>query len=440
MRKSFRRGFTLIELLVVIAIIAILAAILFPVFSKAREKARQTACINNQKQIALACNIWSQENDEKLPTATNFWSVIQVPAKVLICPTKGKSIANGYAYSMRLDGITLGEVTDPTSWLLTADANYHNATSATGIYTATPAGQVIYSIDDLDLRHGGNVIASFVDGHVSIPDGSTVLSGLPTVSTVMLGSCPFGLLADALDGYVNGAPYTSTSTWASSRCAAVLLDEDQADRVQTGTIALGSGTPITYATTTSNCWGVLISTSNKLIAPSSTGGTLVANGSQPPLERVYRRAGRIQWLRDNPGANIAPQATPISNPESTGAIDINKSSASMGWRASSTTTNPQYVGYTFSSPTKVKAMRVVTSFFNGSTWIWTNPHVQLLISGTWTDVGTASIPSSSTGLFWWCYLGNQTVSGVRLYGDTPLGNNPTASGGLIVNRIEIYGG
>ena len=49
-----RKGFTLIELLVVIAIIAILAAILFPVFAKAREKARQASCQANQKQIMLA--------------------------------------------------------------------------------------------------------------------------------------------------------------------------------------------------------------------------------------------------------------------------------------------------------------------------------------------------------------------------------------------------
>jgi prepilin-type N-terminal cleavage/methylation domain-containing protein len=50
---AHRRGFTLIELLVVIAIIAILAAILFPVFARAREKARQNTCLSNIKQITL---------------------------------------------------------------------------------------------------------------------------------------------------------------------------------------------------------------------------------------------------------------------------------------------------------------------------------------------------------------------------------------------------
>ncbi len=60
-----RRGFTLIELLVVIAIIAILAAILFPVFARAREKARQTSCTSNLKQIALAMLMYVQDYDER---------------------------------------------------------------------------------------------------------------------------------------------------------------------------------------------------------------------------------------------------------------------------------------------------------------------------------------------------------------------------------------
>jgi len=60
------RGFTLIELLVVIAIIAILAAILFPVFAKAREKARQTSCLSNVKQLMLGVMQYAQDYDETL--------------------------------------------------------------------------------------------------------------------------------------------------------------------------------------------------------------------------------------------------------------------------------------------------------------------------------------------------------------------------------------
>lgn len=62
-----RTGFTLIELLVVIAIIAILAAILFPVFARAREKARMTTCLSNLKQMGLATMQYTQDYDEKYP-------------------------------------------------------------------------------------------------------------------------------------------------------------------------------------------------------------------------------------------------------------------------------------------------------------------------------------------------------------------------------------
>ena len=66
------KGFTLIELLVVIAIIAILAAILFPVFAKAREKARQTSCLSNEKQLGLGFMQYSQDYDDTLPCGTQL--------------------------------------------------------------------------------------------------------------------------------------------------------------------------------------------------------------------------------------------------------------------------------------------------------------------------------------------------------------------------------
>lgn len=65
--RKRRAAFTLIELLVVIAIIAILAAILFPVFAQAREKARQTACVSNLKQVGVGIMMYSQDYDETLP-------------------------------------------------------------------------------------------------------------------------------------------------------------------------------------------------------------------------------------------------------------------------------------------------------------------------------------------------------------------------------------
>ena len=70
MKPQPKNAFTLIELLVVIAIIAILAAILFPVFAQAREKARQSSCVNNEKQIGLAAQQYIQDYDEHFP---NQW-------------------------------------------------------------------------------------------------------------------------------------------------------------------------------------------------------------------------------------------------------------------------------------------------------------------------------------------------------------------------------
>jgi prepilin-type N-terminal cleavage/methylation domain-containing protein/prepilin-type processing-associated H-X9-DG protein len=65
--KNYKKAFTLIELLVVIAIIAILAAILFPVFAQAREKARQTSCLSNLKQLGLGFEMYKQDYDGIYP-------------------------------------------------------------------------------------------------------------------------------------------------------------------------------------------------------------------------------------------------------------------------------------------------------------------------------------------------------------------------------------
>jgi len=66
------RAFTLIELLVAIAIVSILAAILFPVFAQAREKSRQSACISNEKQLALAVKMYTDDNDGYVPAGAPY--------------------------------------------------------------------------------------------------------------------------------------------------------------------------------------------------------------------------------------------------------------------------------------------------------------------------------------------------------------------------------
>ncbi|MGE5531954.1 MAG: type II secretion system protein, partial [Bacteroidota bacterium] len=105
-----RRGFTLIELLVVIAIIAILAAILFPVFAKAREKARQASCLSNIKQIGLSVEMYKTDYDQMFPFSRN-----QVPSgywynyflepyiknkQCTICPSSSAWTV-GYAYNIQ---------------------------------------------------------------------------------------------------------------------------------------------------------------------------------------------------------------------------------------------------------------------------------------------------------------------------------------------------
>jgi len=111
-----RQAFTLIELLVVIAIISILAAIIFPVFAKVREKARQTSCSSNEKQLSLGVLMYAQDNDEVLPPTQdhfgNLWPALVNPYvkndKIRVCPSDQGGATNSYA----LDEMTFIDLTD----------------------------------------------------------------------------------------------------------------------------------------------------------------------------------------------------------------------------------------------------------------------------------------------------------------------------------------
>jgi prepilin-type N-terminal cleavage/methylation domain-containing protein len=142
------KGFTLIELLVVIAIISVLAAILFPVFARAREKARQATCTSNQRQLAAECQMYAQDHEETLPASATVWQDVKVDVKILQCPTAIKNLYITYIYNENVSEASLGDATripDPTTTFITADGIKGN----------------------VELRHFFNAIFSFVDGHVA---------------------------------------------------------------------------------------------------------------------------------------------------------------------------------------------------------------------------------------------------------------------------------
>ncbi len=181
-----KRGFTLIELLVVIAIIAILAAILFPVFARAREKARQTSCLSNVKQLSLSVMMYIQDYDEKFmwrvgywrdtttddPPTTNWITLIEPYAKnaqIFYCPSKGGVAMSGggwpcnYEFNRMCDirsnqlGLPLAQVRAPSETIMMWDGNY-----VADYYGLAPYKWPGYWSDN---RHNDGANYGFMDGH-----------------------------------------------------------------------------------------------------------------------------------------------------------------------------------------------------------------------------------------------------------------------------------
>ena len=184
-----RVGFTLIELLVVIAIIAILAAILFPVFARARAKARQTACLSNIKQVMTAVLMYAQDYDEGFPCRT-YDTTYRYPMQkvdpyvknhaLFFCPEVrgGWGAAKGAVYNVAWDLWGSGYEGHASSFTLPAETVYLNEAWTCGAGTITPWAQfwmvancygwrqcTPYSVDRMDTPHNGGSNFAFADGH-----------------------------------------------------------------------------------------------------------------------------------------------------------------------------------------------------------------------------------------------------------------------------------
>ena len=173
-----RRGFTLIELLVVIAIIAILAAILFPVFAKAREKARQSSCSANIKQISLAMLQYAQDYDELFIRRTysdhaTDHTIIGNPrtplepyvknTQIWVCPSR--TTATAYWQPMWTEAAAMATIDQVSERLLLSEGTYWlDSTWKTGSH---PLATTYNSrLQSMIPQHNDGVNLGFVDGHV----------------------------------------------------------------------------------------------------------------------------------------------------------------------------------------------------------------------------------------------------------------------------------
>jgi len=207
-----RRGFTLIELLVVIAIIAILAAILFPVFSRAREQARKSNCLSNLKQMGTAMLMYAQDWDETLPLA--------MPGCIL--PGAKQWWAAIYPYTKNASILHCPSAANPWTWFTNPGAavGFHcgGAPSCEELLPGMPAqgnfisyGAPIGILGSIRCAGGGTMYAC---------------NGLAGKLTVMRDVANTVMVADSTRGVFGGGPPGHASTLGDGTVAPIVFAQN----------------------------------------------------------------------------------------------------------------------------------------------------------------------------------------------------------------------
>lgn len=256
-----RRGFTLIELLVVIAIIAILAAILFPVFAKAREKARMTQCANNLRQIATGILMFAQDHDEIFPGTAgdnlqDSWrgdiSSYVTASKTFDCPTKTTNDAGTESYpeygmTGGLFGAAIGSAPDAEATFLVTECKNDALTNA-AVFSDT--------VIDSTRHNKQGYHTAYCDGHVEFLKSTT-----PTTKLIDLKAGASIANADFKQSMLLAGPnkvvtMDATGTLSTVASTTVAQDDYLVVKVpQTATLSVqktlvatltGTGSTVTY--------------------------------------------------------------------------------------------------------------------------------------------------------------------------------------------------